>query len=433
MRRQARAMAAAPLAVALAISGVGVASAQDAIEPGSVELEFLVFETPNLPAEFWDDAINRTVEEFPQFKINKIVAPDLNIGDFLKQLLATGQFPDVAMSNFPTAEFIDAGALLPFEDSDLERFIDPVGLGLTDGRKYDLPQLTVLESVVFYNQDMFDAAGIIEEPSTYQEFLDAAQALADSGFTPIVAGGAGEDRWAAAWPLLNLVALNVTGVDADYLKNLKTGETSFNDPLFVEAAAAYADWVERGWVTSDALSLNYAQLQESFLGGSGAMYPMGSFAAGAVPIDHPFAVGVFPMPTFDGANRLVTYTSGGPTVSATTENPEQARLFAVEFATNIATNADDLRRDAHVPNNKDFDLERDTAGMELHPLIGEVIEILAQEDAQAVSFFTYEVGDDALLPGFQTEVQVISQEILGGSSAEEVSASLQDSWDELGG
>ena len=28
-----------------------------------VELDFMVFETPNLPAEFWDDAIARTVKE----------------------------------------------------------------------------------------------------------------------------------------------------------------------------------------------------------------------------------------------------------------------------------------------------------------------------------------------------------------------------------
>ena len=38
-----------------------------------IELDFMVFETPNLPAEFWDDAIERTVKDFPQFKINKIL------------------------------------------------------------------------------------------------------------------------------------------------------------------------------------------------------------------------------------------------------------------------------------------------------------------------------------------------------------------------
>ena len=430
MQRRSRGMLTGILAGALAIGSIGATSAQ---EPGSVELDFLVFETPNLPSEFWDDAIARTVDEFPQFSINKITAPEVGaIGDFLKQLLATGQFPDVAMSNFAVAEFIAEGALLPFEDSDLERFIDPVGLGLTDGRQYALPQLTVLESGVFYNQDMFDQAGITEEPATYEEFLAAGQALADAGLTPIVAGGGGGDAWAAAWPTMNLVALNVSGVDGDWLSNLHTGDASFNDQAFVDAVGTYADWVDRGWVTSDALSLGYAELQESFLAGAGAMYPMGSFAAGAIPLDHDFEVGFFPMPTLDGANRLVTFTSGGPTVSATTEDPEAARLFAVEFATNVATNADDLRRDAHIPNNKFFDLERDTAGMDLHPLINEVIATLADPEAQAVPFFTFEVGDDALVAGFQNEVFVASQDLLGGAAPADIGSNLQSKWDELG-
>ena len=37
-----------------------VASSED-----QIELDFMVFETPNLPAEFWDDAIARTIKDFP--------------------------------------------------------------------------------------------------------------------------------------------------------------------------------------------------------------------------------------------------------------------------------------------------------------------------------------------------------------------------------
>ena len=269
---------------------------------GSIELDFLVFETPNLPAEFWDDAINRTVADFPQFKINKIVAPDLNIGDFLKQLAATDQLPDVMMSNFSTAEFIAEGLLLPFEPEDLERFIDPVGLGFTDGKQYALPMLTVYESGVFYNKDMFEAAGITSEPETWDEFIAAADAIAASGNVPFIAGGAGDDRWAAAWPVLNLASLNVTGVDPTFNFRLRTGETKFTDPLFVTALEQYATMASRGWITDDALSLGYADLQQTFLDGAGAMYPMGSFVAGAVPMDHPFEIGIFPMPTLDGTS-----------------------------------------------------------------------------------------------------------------------------------
>ena len=397
-----------------------------------IELDFMVFETPNLPAEFWDDAIARTVEEFPQYKINKLVPPNVGtMGDYLKQLQATDQFPDVMMSNFAVAEFIEAGLLLPFEDSDLVKFSDPIGLGLTNGRQYALPMITVVESVIFYNKTMFKEAGISEEPKTWEDLEDAATKLANNNTTPFIVGGAAGDSWAAAWPLMDLVALNVTSKDDNYLKDLRSGDRNFSDPLMKDAIDAYANLVASGWTNSTALSLNYSELQQTFLNGEGAMYPMGSFFAGAVPLDHPFEIGVFPMPALDGSPRLVTYTSGGPAVSALTEHPEEARKFAVEFSTNVKTNADDLFRDAHIPNNKSFDLERDMKGYELHPLIFEIIEILQTPGLQHVPFFTFEVGDYALLPGMQGEVFANSQEILSGTSTAEIIDNLNSKLLEL--
>ena len=413
-----------------AAAAAAEAEAAAAPAPELIELDFLVFETPNLPAEFWDDAIARTVADFPQFKINKIVAPDLNIGDFLKQLAATDQLPDIMMSNFSTAEFIAEGLLLPFEPEDLERFIDPVGLGYTDGKQYALPMLTVYESGVFYNKDMFEAAGITSEPETWEEFINAALAIAASGETPFVIGGAGGDAWAAGWPIMNLASLNVTGADPTFNQRLRTGEASFTDPIFVEALRPYEQLVAAGWLTGDELNLGYADLQQSFLDGAAAMYPMGSFFAGAVPMDHPFEIGIFPMPTLDGTKRLATYTSGGPAISAATPDPEAARLFSVEFATNVETNLDDLIRDAHIANNKLFVLPDD---VELHPLITEVIEILADPDAQQVAFYTFEVGDDALAAGLQNEIWIQAQEMLAGRSAEEAAQALQDALEDLSG
>ena len=397
-----------------------------------IELDFMVFETPNLPAEFWDDAIARTVEEFPEYKINKIVPPNVGtMGDYLKQLQATDQFPDVMMSNFAVAEFIEAGLLLPYEDGDLVRFVDPVGLGLTNGKQYALPQLTVVESLMFYNKDMFTKAGISGEPQTWAELEEAATKLKSNNLTPFIEGGAAGDSWAAAWPLMDLVALNVTGKDADFLKNLKSGKENFSNPLMESAINAYSELVSKGWTNSTALSLNYSELQQTFLNGDGAMYPMGGFFAGAVPLDHPFEIGVFAIPALDGSKRLVTYTSGGPAVSANTEYPEEARKFAVEFATNVATNADDLFRDAHIPNNKNFDLVRDMKGYDIHPLIFEIIEILQTPNFQHVPFFTFEVGDDALVSGMQAEVFSNSQEILSGKSTSEIIENLNNKIAEL--
>ena len=128
--------------------------------------------------------------------------------------------------------------LLPFEESDLERFADPVGLGLTNGRQYALPMITVVESVIFYNKTMFKEAGISEEPKTWEDLEDAATKLANNNTTPFIVGGAAGDSWAAAWPLMDLVALNVTGKDDNYLKDLRSGDRNFSDPLMKDAIDA---------------------------------------------------------------------------------------------------------------------------------------------------------------------------------------------------
>ena len=406
--------------------------------PVSIPLDFLVIDAPGTPASFWDDAILRATERFPQLTINKLVLPQHQAESTLRQLAESGRLPDVMISNSLTPEFIEQGLLLPFEPTDLERFTNPVGLGLSGGRQYVLPALTVFESGVFYNKDIFDAAGITAEPQTWAEFVTAAEAVAALGGVPFVAGGAGpflaggssDDRWAAAWPVMSLVSLNVTGVDPAFNTKLRSGEASFTDPLFVESLRQFETLVRFGWLPNDALSLGYTDLQERFLEGTAAMYPMGGFFVESIPADHPFAIGVFPMPTVDGSRRLATYTKSGPVVSATTANPELARLFAVEIATNLESMLQPLLRDASVPNTRGFALP---PNVQAHPLIMDVVDILADPAAQHVPFFTFEVGDNSLVPGFQDELFQQVEEMLAGKSAGDAARALQNAWNSLSG
>ena len=406
--------------------------------PVSIPLDFLVIDAPGTPASFWDDAILRATERFPQLTINKLVLPHHQAESTLRQLAESGRLPDVMISNSLTPEFIEQGLLLPFEPTDLERFTNPVGLGLSGGRQYVLPALTVFESGVFYNKDIFDAAGITSEPQTWAEFVAAAEAVAALGGVPFVAGGAGpflaggssDDRWAAAWPVMSLVSLNVTGVDPAFNTKLRSGEASFTDPLFVESLRLFETLVRFGWLPNDALSLGYTDLQERFLEGTAAMYPMGGFFVESIPADHPFAIGVFPMPTVDGSRRLATYTKSGPVVSATTANPELARLFAVEIATNLESMLQPLLRDASVPNTRGFALP---PNVQPHPLVMDVVDILADPAAQHVPFFTFEVGDNSLVPGFQDELFQQVEEMLAGKSAGDAARALQAAWSRLAG
>ena len=98
-----------------------------------------------------------------------------------------------------------------------------------------------------------------------------------SNVTPFIVGGAAGDSWAAAWPLMDLVALNVTGKDENYLKDLRNGDRNFSDPLMADSINAYSSLVSSGWTNSTALSLNYSELQQTFLNQSLHFTPTRTF------------------------------------------------------------------------------------------------------------------------------------------------------------
>ena len=76
---------------------------------------------------------------------------------------------------------------------------------------------------------------------------------------------------------MDLVALNVTGKDENYLKDLRNGDRNFSDPLMEDAINAYTSLVANDWTNSTALSLNYSELQQTFLNGDGANVSYGKF------------------------------------------------------------------------------------------------------------------------------------------------------------
>lgn len=410
----------------------------ESMAPGSVPLTVLVVDQPDLPARFWDMAISATLATHPQFAVSTSVVPHHQAEETLRRLAANRQLPDVIISNTLIPELIDGGLLLPFEPADLERFIDPVGLGMTNGRQYTLPALTVLESAVFYNKAIFEIAEIASEPASREDLAAAAEAVAAIGIAPFVvggagpflAGGSGDDRWAAAWMVMSMTSLNVTGVDPAFNARLRAGDVGFTDPAVIQTLRQFESLVRLGWLPEDALSLGYTDLQQRFLDGRAAMYPMGAFFVESIPENLPFEIGVFPMPSVDGSKRLATYTKNGPAISAATANPEQARLFAVEMTMNLDLVLPALLGRGSVPSTRSLSMPPD---IQLDPLMMKIVDIVADPTAQHVPLFTFEEGDSRLLPGFQEELFMQVEEMLAGKSADEAARSLQEAWNRLSG
>jgi len=111
--------------------------------------------------------------------------------DYEKQLtlgIASGELPDlVILDGCSMASFISLGLFGDISDADIkwdEYIAGPMESTMADGRHYGIPFATNC-TALFYNKDMFDAAGIAypDENTTWDDFHEMAKTLTKDGVT----------------------------------------------------------------------------------------------------------------------------------------------------------------------------------------------------------------------------------------------------------
>lgn len=111
--------------------------------------------------------------------------------DYEKQLtlgIASGELPDlVILDGCSMASFISLGLFGDISDADIkwdEYIAGPMESTMADGRHYGIPFATNC-TALFYNKDMFDAAGIAypDENTTWDDFHEMARTLTKDGVT----------------------------------------------------------------------------------------------------------------------------------------------------------------------------------------------------------------------------------------------------------
>jgi multiple sugar transport system substrate-binding protein len=412
------------LAGLLTLAGCGVGE-QRPSTGGSVTLSFLVFETPNLNAAFWDAAVARASAKVPGVTIKKQVTPNVDRTGYAKQLDASGALPDILQSVNP-AGFAEAGKLAAFTPEELKNFIAPQA-GAVNGKVYQLPYNTQVIPVVYYNKTQFAAAGITEPPKTYQQLLDVSEKLKAKGTTPFVVGGGGADTWADMYPLTGTVATDVYRKTPDWLTRKRAGQVKFTDMDFTTAAGKVVDLAKRGYIDPAGLSRSYADTEQAFRDGKGAMYPMGSWFATAADNRKPgFEIGAFPWPADDGSLVVPTFTGGGTAVSSKAANVELAKKWALAFDEDQQNNDAFVKADGSIPAVKGY-----TAPSEMGPVYRATVEIYQQgmRDNVIVNAFSQETGDGSLPPGLADKAAIGVQDLLTGrKSPTEFGAYLEDQW-----
>ena len=128
----------------------------------------------------------------------------------------------------------------------------------------------------FYNKDLFEQAGITEEPKTWDEFKDVCQKLKDAGITPMTM----DDAYATCVIGYHLARY----IGQDGVKSLVTGEeyngesVTWDDEKVKAAAESFADFAKKGYFSENIATNKYpAGQNQEFAPGNAAIVICGSW------------------------------------------------------------------------------------------------------------------------------------------------------------
>jgi raffinose/stachyose/melibiose transport system substrate-binding protein len=236
-RRRAPALFAA---AALALAGCGGDDEPEAGDAGAsasgkpVTIDWWHIQNNEPMKSVWQDAADAYMADHPNVTVKITVLENEAFKTKLTTSMQAGNVPDMFQSwgGGTLKEQADAG-LVKDITADVEPWIGDlndaaVGLYQVDGKQYGVPFNLGMVGV-WYNAKLFKQAGIDAPPETWEEFLDAVEALKAAGITPIAVGE--KDKWPGMFWWANL-SLRIAGRDA----MAQAGEDgSFDGEGFVKA------------------------------------------------------------------------------------------------------------------------------------------------------------------------------------------------------
>ncbi|MEU8731411.1 ABC transporter substrate-binding protein [Streptomyces tendae] len=205
-------------------------------------------------------------------KVTFVPAQDPII-NFLGSKIAGGAPPDVAMLPQPGAikQAVDKGWAKPLAAEATKELGENYSPGWQDigkvgGKQYGVYYKAANKSLIWYNAQVFENAGAAE-PKTWDELLNTAQMVYDSGVTPFSVGGA--DGWTLTDWFEN-VYLSQAGPEK--YDQLARHEIKWTDPSVKEALTTLAEiWGKKDFVAggaSGALQTEFpASVMQTFTGG----------------------------------------------------------------------------------------------------------------------------------------------------------------------
>ena len=224
--------------------------------------------------------------------------------DYEKQLtlgIASGELPDlVILDGCSMASFIQLGLFGDISDADInwDEYIEgPLESTMMDGKHYGIPFATNC-TALYYNKDMFDAAGIDypDENTTWDEFHEMAKALTKDGVY-----GFGN------------AATNTDEGTFQCLRWLYTAGGSYTDiEDGVDAYKLMQEMIEDGSWTKECVNWTQSDVNNNFMAGNLAMQQNGPWQIPGIEANAPdLNYGVTVLPKKDADSGQATSILGG--------------------------------------------------------------------------------------------------------------------------
>lgn len=244
------------------------------------------------------DGFNASQDEY---EASHVYVP---FADYEKQLtlgIASGELPDlVILDGCGMASFIQLGLFGDISDADInwdEYMEGPMESTMLEGKHYGIPFATNC-TALFYNKDLFDAAGIDypDENTTWDEFHEMAKALTKDGVS-----GFGN------------AATNTDEGTFQCLQWLYTAGGSYTDiEDGVDAYKLMQEMIEDGSWTKECVNWTQSDVNNNFMAGNLAMQQNGPWQIPGIEANAPdLNYGVTVLPKKDADSEQATSILGG--------------------------------------------------------------------------------------------------------------------------
>ncbi|EJM95877.1 ABC transporter substrate-binding protein [Herbaspirillum sp. YR522] len=286
----------------------------------------------------WAEEMQRVADAFsrehPQIQVALQFMIGNSVEENLKPKAATNSLPDIVSVN-PNpygATLADQGLLSDMGQcaawGNLPEALQADWIS-PDHRHFGIPT-GIATTLIYYNIDLFERAGIGALPTDFDAFIATGLALKQAGLTPLALSG-GFPNMLANGPFSHGFANNIVAGIPDWRARIANGTLPLDSPAGAGIFARLRQLVDHDLLQPDFMQAGYDDTLRLFADGRAAMTFQGSWAAGSLMRARNQRVGVFAPPWNDRGQAPVPVIGSETGFAIAQRGSEQSRQAARQF------------------------------------------------------------------------------------------------------